>query len=147
MKHLTQDLTGKLLDAAVMLAIGGQFDPHRPQSEFQMMLPATPHANDEPPPRRRVLVGQQPQDRNRWAWSPSTDAAVGAPLLFKHSIATWAAGDGWCAAAPDDDAYNVAGRYIDLDFYDDSVHSGHTALIAGCRALVEHLLGAEVELS
>lgn len=70
------------------------------------------------------------------------DGGLGMPLIWRAKIATFADGDDWRAVPASD--YNPKDGYIDADWNDGM--GGDTPLVAGCRVLVESILGIFVEI-
>lgn len=142
MKHKVAELEGALLDAAVGMC-EGDFDPHRPKAEFQMVL------RDG----RRVLAGPQGHATKVYEWSPSTDWAIGGPIIERERIVLVPSDAGeapvvWSASV------GVRPHYIDdsLPFdhrtigTNDACATGETPLVAAMRAYVASKFGDEVEL-
>jgi hypothetical protein len=143
MKRKVAELEGALLDVAVGLC-EGDFDPHRPTSERQMIVRGV-----------RVLAGPQGDATKQYEWSPSTNWAIGGPIIEREMIALYCGHDGyggtWVAGyglqAEDGPYYSelTGGGEATLEF-DGATGSGDTALIAAMRAYVASKLGDEVEL-
>jgi hypothetical protein len=136
-KYKVSELDGRLLDAAVALAGGGVLDPHRPASELQMVLEDGRVVLED---GRVVLAGGvrdgHPGDA-AYFYSPSTDWAVGGPIIEREVIGITPLSVG----APSNQ--RPAGWLGDAMGV---TCIGSTALIAAMRAYVASRLGDEVEL-
>lgn len=121
MKHNTSELTGALLDAAVAKVLG--FDVREKGGSLFVTGP-------------RGFMGYIPPAAYVPTWSPSTDWAVGGPLIESEHI-----------------ELRYQGRELEAPWI--AMHwgvrgmphlRGPTPLIAAMRALVAAKLGGEVEL-
>lgn len=129
-----RDLTGFALDYAVAQAL-----------KFPIVEEGGYVVWDGEPPEWLVDLLDLEMDGGRYdtpAWCPSTDVGLGMQLIWRAKIATFADGDGWRAVPASD--YNAEGGYIDASWNDGM--GGDTPLVAGCRVLVESILGVYVEI-
>lgn len=125
-KHTVAELGGALLDVAVGMC-EGDFDPHRPKAERQMIVNAF----------GRVLAGPQGPATKQYEWSPSTRWEHGGRIIERERIGVDWEDDRWFAqllhaARPDGVQLSAA--------------SGSTPLIAAMRAYCSSVFGDEVEL-
>lgn len=125
MRHRVAELEGADLDVAVGMC-EGDFDPHRPTSERQMLLLDG----------RRVLAGPQGFATRQYEWCPSRDWSIAGPIIEREEINLSAPFDGG------------NGRYDDWGALISGVASqiGPSPLIAAMRAYVASKFGDEVEL-
>ena len=134
MKHKVSELTGGLLDAAVVAArrtegpdIRHQFSTHRVYGDACRAYPGGA------------------------AYSPSTDWSQGGPIIEREgiAIAPYEHGIGepsmWVAWVEERQHQATFDSYFERGIFDDNSR-GHTPLIAAMRAYVCSKLGEEVEL-
>jgi hypothetical protein len=124
MKHKTAELEGALLDAAVALAVG---------YEFEVLTIGTVNPRAE---CQAVLPGEDGQEY--WTrFEPSQSWGVGGPIIERND---------WCLPRVyhQSQAYRL-GRYV-AETLGGFTYFGPTPLIAAMRAFVASKLGEEVEL-
>jgi len=131
-KHKVAELEGALLDAAVALARCTEGPNIRHHFSTHRVIGGACRAHEDAP-----------------AWSPSTDWAIGGPILDREGISTAKLQGGdeqgnvmlqWCAFMPTDSPWYIDETVVSAD------GRGPTPLIAAMRAYVASKFGEEVEL-